>query len=246
MASIKRGALVASALLLIAILISACNQPYSQQPTATAASPGPSLFESPIVQTPGAMGTVESFGTATALALSGTPLVGVPTQTLSLPLDGTSQSLLATLTPTPLGGGPVSTSTSTLAVGQTASTIGPLPTSAPVGVRPATYELKRGEFPYCIARRYDLNPQELLTRNGLTSAEAYNLATGTVLSIPQSGSFPGTRALRNHPATYTVASSTETVYSIACLFGDVDPARILEANNLSGTSLTVGQALNIP
>jgi LysM repeat protein len=80
----------------------------------------------------------------------------------------------------------------------------------------------------------------------LTSAEAYNLATGTVLSIPQSGSFPGTRALRNHPATYTVASSTETVYSIACLFGDVDPARILEANNLSGTSLTVGQALNIP
>lgn len=245
MASIKRGALVASALLLIAVLISACNQPYSQQPTAATTPVSPGLFESPIVQTPGAMGTVESFGTATALALSGTPFVGVPTETLSLPIDGTSQSLLATLTPTPLGGGPVSTST--LAVGQTsAATSGPLPTSAPVGSRPASYTLQRGEFPYCIARRYDLNPQELLTRNGLTTAEAYNLATGTVLTIPQSGSFPGTRALRNHPAAYTVGSSTETVYSIACLFGDVDPARIIEANGLSGTTLTSGQQLNIP
>jgi LysM repeat protein len=246
MASLKRGALVASALLLIAMLISACNQPYSQQPTPTASSPGPSLFESPIVQTPGAMGTVESFGTATALALSGTPLVGIPTQTLSLPLDGTAQSLLATLTPTPLGGGPLPTST--LAIGQPAATSGALPTSAPVGFRPATYELRRGEFPYCIARRYDLNPQELLTRNGLTSAEAYNLATGTVLTIPQSGSFPGTRALRAHTigTTYTVASSTETVYSVACLFGDVDPARIMEVNNLSGATLTVGQQLTIP
>jgi hypothetical protein len=36
------------------------------------------------------------------------------------------------------------------------------------------------------------------------------------------------------------------VYSVACLFGDVDPARIMEVNNLSGATLTVGQQLTIP
>ena len=59
--------------------------------------------------------------------------------------------------------------------------------------------------------------------------------------------FPGTRALRNHPATYTVAASDETVYSIACLFGDVDPSAIAQANNISpGAALSAGQQLSIP
>jgi hypothetical protein len=44
-----------------------------------------------------------------------------------------------------------------------------------------------------------------------------------------------------------VASSSETVYSVACLFGDVDPAAIAQANNISpGAALTVGQQLSIP
>jgi hypothetical protein len=94
-----------------------------------------------------------------------------------------------------------------------------------------------------------LNPQELLTRNGLTTAQAYNLATGTILTIPQSGSFPGTRALRAHPSgtVYKVVSSTETVYSIACLYGDVDPSAIAQLNNISpGAALTIGQSITIP
>jgi hypothetical protein len=70
---------------------------------------------------------------------------------------------------------------------------------------------------------------------------------GTQLRIPQSGNFPGTRALRNHPGTYTVASSDETIYSIACLYGDVDPATIAQANAMSpGTPLTAGKQLSIP
>ena len=253
MASIKRGASVASTLMLIAIVISACNQPYSQQPNVTNTPIDPnSLFQTPIGQTPG-MGAVEVFGTGTALALTETPLFLLATQTPSTPIDANSQNLTNTaIASTPIVSTiPAVTSTATLAVGGSQPTAqptsgGPLPTSAPVGSRPSTYRLERGEFPYCIARRFDLNPQELLTRNGLTTAEAYNLATGTVLTIPQSGSFPGTRALRNHPTTYTVASSTETVYSVACLFGDVDPARIIADNNLSGTTLTTGQTLSIP
>jgi LysM repeat protein len=192
------------------------------------------------------MGGVEAAGTGTALALTATPQVGVPTQTLSLLA---TQDPNATFTPTPLVSiNPTFTPTATLALSVTQqATTGPLPTSAPVGSRPASYTLQRGEFPYCIARRFDLNPQELLTRNGLTTAEAYGLSTGTVLSIPQSGSFPGTRALASHPATYTVVSSGETIYSVACKYGDVTPDAILQANGLSANpTLTVGQQLQIP
>jgi LysM repeat protein len=235
MASIKRGALVASTLMLITIVISACNQPYSQQPTATPG--GPSLFETPI--TPG-MGNIEVIGTTTALALSGTPVVGVPTQTLSSPADATSQSLFITATPMVS----VGTATATLAVSGSSPTSGPLPTSAPVGSRPAEYQLRSGEFPYCIARRFDVDPDELLRLNGLSSGTIFY--ADRMLRIPQSGSFPGTRALRNHPATYTVASASETVNSIACLFGDVDPGAIVSANNLTSGTLTVGQQLSIP
>jgi LysM repeat protein len=122
---------------------------------------------------------------------------------------------------------------------------GTLPTSVPVGSRPATYTLQPGEFPYCIARRFDVDPDALLSLNGLSSGTIYrpNLS----LRIPQSGSFPGTRALRNHPVTYTVASSSETIYGIACLFGDVDPSAIAQANNIApSAALTSGQQLSIP
>ena len=238
MASKNRGALVVSTLMLMAFVITACKTPYSTAPAVTNTPPidGTSLFATPIAQTPN-MNDVANFGTSTALALSGTPQ-GIATQTITV---GT-QDLSATVTPTSLvSTDATGTSTSALAVS------GTLPTSAPVGSRPSTYTLQRGEFPYCIARRFDVDPGDLLARNNLTTAQAYNLATGTVLSIPQSGSFPGTRALRNHPVTHTVASSTDTVYSIACLFGDVDPAAIAQANNIAaGAALSSGQQLSIP
>ncbi|HSL31472.1 MAG TPA: LysM peptidoglycan-binding domain-containing protein [Anaerolineales bacterium] len=253
MASLKRGALVASTLMLIAVVISACNQPYSQQPSVTNTPIDPnSLFGSPIAQTPGGMGEVEAFGTQTALALTGTPLAGLVTQDLSTPLDAVSQGLTQTaIASTPIVSTiPAFTPTATLAVGGTQPTAGaptssgPLPTSAPVGSRPATYTLRSGEFPYCIARRFDVDPDALLRLNSLSSGTI--LYPNRTLQIPQSGSFPGTRALRNHPTTYT-ASAGQTVYSVACLFGDVDPAAIAQANNISvDATLTAGQTLSIP
>lgn len=253
MASLKRGALVASTLMLIAVVISACNQPYSQQPSVTNTPIDPnSLFGSPIAQTPGGMGEVEAFGTQTALAQTATPLAGLPTQDLSTPLDAISQGLTQTaIASTPIvSTDPAFSPTATLAVGETQpiagapTSSGPLPTSAPVGSRPATYTLRSGEFPYCIARRFDVNPDALLRLNGLSSGTI--LYPNRTLQIPQSGSFPGTRALRNHPTTYT-ASAGQTVYSVACLFGDVDPAAIAQANNISvDATLTAGQTLNIP
>jgi LysM repeat protein len=242
MASIKRGAVLASTLMLIAIIATACNQPYSQQPSVTNTPIDPtSLFATPIGQTP-SMGDVELFGTGTALALSGTP-AGIATQTQGVAPIISTQDLTVTATPTPL----VSVNaTSTLAIGGTAipgATSGPLPTSLPVGVRPSEYTLKPGEFPYCIARRFDVDPEALLRINGLSSGDIYY--ANRKLTIPQSGNFPGNRARLPHPPTYTVQAG-ETIYSIACKFGDVDPAAILQKNNLSSEVLTSGQQLNMP
>lgn len=237
MARIKQGAIVVFTLMLVVLIAAACNQPYSQQPSVTNTPiNATSLFATPIGQTPDiTMSDVANFGTSTSLALSGTPQA-VATQTISV---GT-QDLSATVTPTSLvSTNPVVTSTATLAVG------GTLPTSAPVGSRPATYTLQKGEFPYCIARRFDVDPDALLSLNSLSSGNIYY--PNLTLKIPQSGNFPGTRALRNHPATYTVPSATDTIYGIACLFGDVDPAAIAQANNIAvGAALTSGQQLSIP
>jgi LysM repeat protein len=233
MASMKRGTVVASTLMLIAVIASACNQPYSQAPSVTNTAINPtSLFATPLGQTPEiTMSDIASFGTQTALAQTGTPQT-VATQTLSVGV--TPQEGSATATPQVS----INTSTATQAV------IGTLPTSAPVGSRPASYTLQKGEFPYCIARRFDVDPGQLLNLNGLSNGDIYY--PNLTLKIPQSGSFPGTRALRNHPSTYT-ASSTDTLYGIACLFGDVDPAAIASANNISvGAALTSGQQLSIP
>jgi len=238
MASMKRGALVASTLTLVMMIVSACQLPYSQQPSVTNTPIDPnSLFATPLGSAT-QMSDVASFMTSTAMALLGTPASG--SQTPQTPVGITPQTV--TVTPTPLiSTNPTTTSTATLAVAVT----GTLPTSAPVGSRPATYVLQRGEFPYCLARRFDVNPEELLSLNGLTRGDVYY--PNFSLKIPQTGSFPGTRALKTHPTTYTVTASDQTVYGVACVFGDVDPSAIAQANNISvGAALTSGQTLNIP
>lgn len=237
MASMKRGAVVASTLMLIAVIASACNQPYSTAPAFTNTPINPtSLFASP--ETPGiTMSDIANFGTQTAIAQTGTPLV-VATQT---PGPGiATQDLSATATPQ------VSINTATQAVvGATQAVIGTPPTSLPVGTRPPTYTLHRGEFPYCIARRFDVDPSQLLSLNGLANGDIYY--PNLTLKIPQSGSFPGTRARETHPSTYTVTSG-ETLYSIACRYGDVDPGALATANGLSSpdASLTAGMQLKFP
>lgn len=236
MGPIKRGTMAVSILALLAVVAVACNQPYSQPPSATNTPINPdSLFATPIGG-PTDMSDVQTFATGTALALTGTanPSFVTPTS-----FGGTPLAVTATPTPlVPLN--PINTSTATLAV------VGTLPTSVPVGSRPSSYVLQRGEFPYCIARRFDVNPDELLSLNGLSSGNLYY--PNLTLKIPQTGNpFPPPRALKAHPATYTVSASDETLYGVACSFGDVDPSAIAQVNGLSlSTSLTVGQQLNIP
>ena len=113
------------------------------------------------------------------------------------------------------------------------------------GKPPATYTLQKGEFPFCIARRFNLNQAELLALNGLTLDSKPGV--GTTLKLPQTGNtFVTPRALKSHPTTYSVKSG-DTLYTIACQFGDVSPDMIALANGLKEPyNLSSGQSLNIP
>ena len=230
MARMHRGMMIASTLALVMIITSACNRSASEAPVATL-TPVPqsnafATIDSGAVQN---IETLQAMTTSTALAQ------GAVTQ------DGsviTPQVVTETLTPLVVTN---PTSTATLAVSGDV----PAATAIPSGSRPASYTLQAGEFPFCIARRFNVDPDELLRLSSLSSGVLY--PPGTVLRIPQSGSFPGDRMLRQHPATYTVSQTGETVYSIACAFGDVDPALIASNNGISvGATLSVGQTLNIP
>lgn len=123
----------------------------------------------------------------------------------------------------------------------------PTPTRVPVEVDktvPEQYTLKKGEFPWCIARRFNIDPITLLNANGLSGSQ-YD--PGLVLKIPANpGKFDGNPMLANHPTTYTVKSG-DTFYSIACVYGDVWPEEIAAQNGMDLTdSLTAGTTLDIP
>lgn len=117
--------------------------------------------------------------------------------------------------------------------------------TATPGGPPATYKLAAGEYPFCIARRFNLNQEELLSLNGLTVDSL--LSPGQVLKIPQTGNpFEGDRSLHDHPTTYTVQAG-DTLNRIACYFGDVSPDMIALQNDLElNADLTVGEELIIP
>lgn len=112
-------------------------------------------------------------------------------------------------------------------------------------VVPASYTLQKNEYPFCIARRFNIDPAELLRLNGLSSYSVYS--SGLALRIPQTGrTFPGNRALLPHPSTHTVGPN-DTIFSIACAFGDVDPMAIAAVNGLQAPyRLSPGQTLQIP
>lgn len=255
-------------ILLILILLSGCNRPYEGAPVAATTNPDETFADD------GAL-TMEAIKTKSAAQSQGTT---DPAQLTAVALTVTASGgtaitpqTLITFTPTPIIGGQLTTvpsntpgavcTPSACAAGQTlicpsgnctggcgmvcaavTSTFTPLPQ----GARPGTYILQPGEFPYCIARRFNVDPDQLLALSGLSAGVIY--PSGTALKIPQSGSFPGTRALRAHPTTYTVTSADENIYSIACLFGDVTPEAIAQQNGLavSAAALPVGKQLNIP
>lgn len=228
--NIKRFLLV----FLIAILVlalQACLMPASTSPAATSTTG--SGFPVPGTET---MGLFETIATQTAIAQQGggAPATEVPPATTGeQPTQKPTKAPKASPTPE-----------SNVAAEPTA-TLANIVVPKPTAGRPKSYTLKQGEYPYCIARRFNVNPNELLSLNGLTSGST--VYAGMKLSIPQTGNgFPDGRSLHSHPATYTVKAN-DTIYSVACYYGDVDPLVLAEVNGLkSPYKLTSGQELQIP
>jgi hypothetical protein len=213
--------LVAFALLLT---LTACNRSASKAPVDSPTPSGEAPFP---FTTPDAMSTIK---TQTAVAL--TPVMA-PTNT--------PEVVVATAEPTKAPESSSSSSTTTEEKSSQSSV------SIPEVTRPTTYALQKGEWPICIARRFNLDISALFAMNGLNMSS--KPAVGTVMKIPSSGNWSanyGARALKAHPTTYTVVSG-DTIYTISCRYGDVAPEQILAANSLSSANdIKSGMKLNIP
>jgi len=110
---------------------------------------------------------------------------------------------------------------------------------------PDSYTLHSGEFIFCLARRFNIHPDDLKDFNGYKIGDSQS--PGDTIRIPSgSRTWVGDRALQYHPSNYTVVYG-DTLYSIACLYGDVDPRAIAAANDLTVDQvLTPGTVLQIP
>jgi LysM repeat protein len=215
----KKVIIIIALALTATLLFTACERSAGQVVLATPTEAGATSL-------PTGISLVQAWGTSTAIAQQTAAAQGSPSPT-ETPNSQTLVPPAGTLT-TPAATTPMIV----------------VPTLTPG--HPASYTLQKGEFPYCIARRFNVDPTALLAANGLTLASASDLQPGLLLNIPASGSFPGDRALSAHPTTYTVQVG-DTIYKVACHFGDVDPASIAAANNIAVTTpLTTGQILNIP
>lgn len=233
----KSSVILVSGLVLGSVIASACTQTYSQAPLATPTLIPTGLFVSPFPSGQDPLKVVADLGTQTAIAKT------AQAGGVANPAAGTSAAATAAssgtqgtgATPGPATVEPAATSEIPVATAKSGGS----------GSRPTSYTVQQGEFPYCIARRFNVNPDDLLAANGLTGSSA--LYPGAKLTIPQTGSFPGDRSLMNHPDTYTVDSADTTIYAVACQYGDVLPEDIASANSISvSSSLTVGQKLSIP
>jgi len=215
-------------ILVLALALAACERSASDGPTDLTAPPTTGDSQTPEATSSDPMDMLRQFATQTAVAMANPSGVNSSTSTVTnIPLPDTTQ--VATLS--------LPTSGPTQVVVNT-----PVP---PATTKPTSYTLQEGEYPYCIARRYDVDPGELLSINHLSEGSYFY--AGQVLTIPQSGNkYPGERGLLSRPATYTVKSG-DTIYKVGCAYGDIDPVTIASANNLVAPyTLTAGSTLSIP
>lgn len=203
--------------LFITLLISACKRPASKNPVQTPAS----------VNQATALPVDAQIQNATVTAQAIMQNFNQPTALVQNP-QGTPV-VITQVPPTPL---PTNTPSPT-----------PMPSLAAM-TRPTTWTVQGGETVYCLARRFNVDPNDMLAINGLNNYSM--LRIGDELKVPQSGSFPGERQLLAHPDVWNV-SPGETVYYIACEYGDVWPEHIIAVNGLQAPySLNGFKTLQIP
>ena len=166
-------------------------------------------------------------------------------------ISGTNTALAAmgTFVPTTQPEAATQESQATVQIATAAATSTAAPTiqvPTPTPGLPETYTLNKGESVYCLARRFNLSPIDVLSLNGLTGYET--LPVGYILKIPGGSEWnlDTARKLLDPPTRYTVVSG-DTIFTVACAFGDVDPNAIIFANSLTEPyELTPGQTIQIP
>ena len=218
-------------LVIVALFLSltACSRSASQPP---AALPSPTGVDFPFeTQDP-----VSAASTQTAIAAQ--PVPAQPTNTPEVQVA----------TPAPEGEQAAGEPTATTAAGAENAQPNAPAVVVPAVERPQTYTLKEGEWPICIARRYDLDIDSFFKLNGLSMSS--KPAAGVTLKIPATGTWNkasfGARALKQHPVKLTVVAG-QSIYAIACQYGDVAPEQILAANGLQNVGdIKAGMTINIP
>ena len=229
----KRIWIVIVVALSMILALSACQRSASNSPVATATKSSGLPFPTPIPND--SLKTAQA-GTQTAQALSNPTIeiVAGGTETPAPTKAGSDNPAATQVPPTAEAVQPSATQPAVIVV---------VPSATPG--RPATYTLQAGEFPYCIARRFNVDAATLLAANGLNINSRPPI--GFVLKIPQTSVWSnGGRALVAHPGSYTVQAG-DSIYKIACSYGDVDPNSMIVANSLkSPYTLTAGQVLQIP
>jgi LysM repeat protein len=229
----KRIWIVIVVALSMILALSACQRSASNSPVATSTKSSGLPFPTPIPND--SLKTAQA-GTQTAQALTKptTAIVAGGTETPAPTKAGSDNPAATTVPPTTVVVQPTATQAAVIVM---------VPSATPG--HPATYTLQGGEFPFCIARRFNVDAGTLLAANGLNINSKPPI--GFVLKIPQTTVWSnGTRALIAHPGSYTV-NAGDTIYKIACYYGDVDPNAMIVANSLkSPYTLTAGQVLQIP
>ena len=113
-----------------------------------------------------------------------------------------------------------------------------------------TYTMQDGDFLICIARRFDISLSQLMAQNGISNPD--DLGVGDTVILPRNPTAwsmmdgYGRRTLILHPTTYTTQAG-DTLFSIACQYGDVLPEDIAVQNQLVlGELLQSGLTIVIP
>ena len=206
----KRISIVIVLLVLVVLMVSACNRPASKPPVPTPTLNLPVTEQQAVIE-------AEDLSTA-ATEEAGEEGVG-------------GEEVVEVIEATP----------------EPTATVEPT-AEIPEITRPESYTLQSGEWPICIARRFDLDLGTFFALNGLSMDS--RPAAGAVLKIPADGTWSvasyGERAYHAHPASYIVQGS-DTIYTVACYFGDVSPEQIGAKNGIEAPyTLTAGQELQIP
>jgi LysM repeat protein len=235
------GWLLVSALI-FTLAAAACTRAASTPPSSTAGASG--ATQGPLSGSEATMEAVRSAlltQTAQARILLPTarPTTEVPPPpTLTPTVTETPVAAVATEVPSDT---PPPTASSGATTAPTA-----VPTSSGGGQGYFEYTVQSGEWVYSIARKFGVDPQDIIDLNNLV--DPYTLYPGDVIKIPSGGDVPVPPAGQGSSGsgtTYTVQLG-DYVGSIAAKFGVTSDA-IITANNLTYPyTLYAGQVLTIP